>query len=132
VIDALENSRIGSRPSRRTGKKNFSLNDLRAIPWVFSWTQARFYFPGWYGVGSALKELKETSPENFEKLKEGIKTSVFVRYVLTNVEANLASANRDLMDLYAGLVTDTAVKDKFMKLIDDEFTLTSDLLAEGR
>jgi phosphoenolpyruvate carboxylase len=130
VIDALENSRIGSRPSRRTGKKGFSLDDLRAIPWVFSWTQARFYFPGWYGVGSALKELKDSSPEEFKNLKAGIKDSVFVRYVLTNVETNLASANRDLMDLYAELVSDVAVRDRFMGLIGDEFALTQNLLAE--
>jgi phosphoenolpyruvate carboxylase len=130
VIDALENSRIGSRPSRRTGKKTFSLSDLRAIPWVFSWTQTRFYFPGWYGVGSALKALKESSPQDFESLKAGIKNSIFVRYVLTNVEANLASANREIMDLYAGLVTDEAVRSKFMSLIGQEFDLTKDLLAE--
>src|SRR5205823_5910665 len=49
-IDALEHSSIGSRPARRTGQA--SLADLRAIPWVFSWNQARFYVPGWFGVGS--------------------------------------------------------------------------------
>ena len=57
-IDAIEQSRIGSRPARRTGKKEFSLSDLRAIPWVFSWNQSRFYLPGWYGVGSALECLQ--------------------------------------------------------------------------
>ncbi len=130
IIDALENSRIGSRPSRRTGKKDFSLDDLRAIPWVFSWTQSRFYFPGWYGVGTALKELKESSAENYAQLKEGIKSSVFVRYVLMNVETNLASANHELMKLYAGMVTDDGLREKFMTLIGDEFTLTTELLAE--
>ncbi len=48
-IDALEHARIGSRPSRRTGQA--TLADLRAIPWVFSWNQARFYVPGWFGAG---------------------------------------------------------------------------------
>ncbi len=130
IIDALENSRIGSRPSRRTGKKDFSLNDLRAIPWVFSWTQARFYLPGWYGVGSSLQALKDSSPAQFEQLKAGIKSSVFVRYVLTNVETNLKSANRALMDIYADLVTDKALKEKFMELIGNEFALTTSLLSE--
>jgi phosphoenolpyruvate carboxylase len=55
-IDAIEQSRIGSRPSRRTGQA--TLDDLRAIPWVFSWNQSRFYVPGWYGVGSALDTLE--------------------------------------------------------------------------
>ena len=49
-IDALEYGCFGSRPSRRTG--GASLDDLRAIPWVFSWTQARYYLPGWYGVAA--------------------------------------------------------------------------------
>ncbi len=52
-IDALENARIGSRPSRRTGQA--TLEDLRAIPWVFSWTQSRFYLPGWFGWGRTEK-----------------------------------------------------------------------------
>jgi len=56
-IDILEQSKIGSRPARRTGKR--SLKDLRAIPWVFSWNLSRFTLTGWYGVGGALKELKE-------------------------------------------------------------------------
>jgi len=63
-IDALEHSRIGSRPSRRTGKA--SLDDLRAIPWVFSWNQSRFYVPGWYGTGSALASLTD---EEFAQLE---------------------------------------------------------------
>ena len=56
-IDALELSRIGSRPSRRTGQR--SLADLRAIPWVFSWTQSRYYLPGWFGIGTALHRLQK-------------------------------------------------------------------------
>ena len=58
-IDVLEQSSIGSRPARRTGQR--TLADLRAIPWVFSWNQARFYLPGWFGVGSALDHLRATN-----------------------------------------------------------------------
>lgn len=130
IIDALENSRIGSRPSRRTGKTSFSLDDLRAIPWVFSWTQARFYLPGWFGTGSALKNLKDNSPEDFKSLKDNLPNSVFLTYVLTNVETNLASANRDLMQEYADLCTDETLRNKFMDIIGDEYELTRDLLAE--
>ncbi|WP_193213500.1 phosphoenolpyruvate carboxylase [Luteolibacter marinus] len=129
-IDALENSRIGSRPARRTGAKGHSISDLRAIPWVFSWTQARFYMPGWFGTGSALEKLKATSPERFEALKAAVPKSTFLSYVLTNVETNLASANLELMAGYAGLVEDPALRERFMKMIVDEFERTRDLLAE--
>jgi len=130
IIDALENSRIGSRPAKRKGVKGFSLDDLRAIPWVFSWTQARYYLPGWFGVGTALNELKTEDPEGFKALCENIKGSVFVKYVFSNIETNLRSANRDLMGLYADLVTDEALKNKFMGIIDAEFALTNEILAE--
>ncbi len=129
-IDALENARIGSRPARRTGKKSHSISDLRAIPWVFSWTQARYYLPGWFGVGTALSELKKSSPEDFTALKEALTKSTFLAYVLTNVETNLASANLELMQAYAGLVTDQNIRDNFTKTITEEFKLTRDLLTE--
>ena len=129
-IDALENARIGSRPARRTGKKDFSISDLRAIPWVFSWTQARFYLPGWFGVGSALEQLKTSDPEGFAELKKALPASTFLSYVLTNVETNLASANLNLMKDYAGLVEDKALKARFLDMIFAEFEKTRSLLAE--
>lgn len=129
-IDALENARIGSRPARRTGNKSHSISDLRAIPWVFSWTQARFYLPGWFGVGSALSQLKKSSPENFTQLRTALKSSTFLAYILTNVETNLASANLDLFQQYSSLVTDTSIREKFTTIITDEFNLTKQLLAE--
>lgn len=130
IIDALENSRIGSRPSRRTGKKEFSLDDLRAIPWVFSWTQARFYLTGWFGVGSALNKMKQESPADYQALKKGLKESTFLQYALTNVETNLASANRELMITYGDLCTDDILKDRFMGIILAEFDLTKELLSD--
>jgi phosphoenolpyruvate carboxylase len=90
-IDALENATIGSRPSRRTGMR--TLADLRAIPWVFSWNQSRHYLPGWFGLGTALEELHEKNPKGFATLAERATSWPFLRYVLTNVETNLASAN---------------------------------------
>ncbi|MEO1273677.1 MAG: phosphoenolpyruvate carboxylase, partial [Myxococcota bacterium] len=65
-IDVIEASRIGSRPARRTGRR--SLGDLRAIPWVFAWNQSRFVLPGWFGLGSALLQLREHNAEGFERL----------------------------------------------------------------
>ncbi len=129
-IDALEHARIGSRPARRTGKQGHSIADLRAIPWVFSWTQARYYLPGWYGVGSALEDLKTNDPEGFAAFKAALPKSNFLSYVLTNVETNLASANLKLMHDYATLVTDKKLRTRFMDIIDAEFERTRSLLAE--
>ncbi|MCG8374184.1 MAG: phosphoenolpyruvate carboxylase, partial [Balneolales bacterium] len=62
-IDVLEESKIGSRPARRTGQR--TLNDLRSIPWVFSWNQSRFNLTGWFGFGNAFKSIQENSPDTF-------------------------------------------------------------------
>ncbi|MBC2607417.1 phosphoenolpyruvate carboxylase [Pelagicoccus albus] len=127
-IDALEQSRIGSRPSRRSGKP--SLKDLRAIPWVFSWNQSRFYMPGWYGVGSSLAALKSEKPDLFEALKKSVKTWPFLRYVLYNVENSVESADTLMMKSYADLVSDESIRDKFFKLITDERAATREVLHE--
>lgn len=131
-IDALEQSRIGSRPSRRTGVR--SLEDLRAIPWVFSWNQSRFYVPGWFGVGSALEQIYKKKDDSFVALQEAVKVWPFLRYVLTNVETNLASADLEIMKAYAELVVDVKLRNRFFNLIKTEFQRTHrmmDLLFGG-
>jgi len=127
-IDALEHARIGSRPSRRTGQA--TLEDLRAIPWVFSWTQSRFYLPGWFGAGSALEKLRTEDTSAFEELRTQLRGSAFLRYVLTNIESSLVSANPDLMTLYAGLVPDPMVREAFLGTILSEYTRTRELLED--
>ncbi len=118
-IDALEHSRIGSRPARRTGQN--SLNDLRAIPWVFSWTQARFYLPGWFGVGSALERMAKENPAGYEELSSQARESKFARYVFTNVEGSLASTNEELMMNYGSLVEDEEIRERLLGLILGEY-----------
>jgi phosphoenolpyruvate carboxylase len=127
-IDALENARIGSRPARRTGQA--SLDDLRAIPWVFSWTQSRFYLPGWFGAGSALERLLEEDQPAYQALSSDVKRSAFLRYVLTNIESSLVSANESLMRDYANLVPDAGVRDRFLDLILAEHQRTRLLLED--
>lgn len=122
-IDALEHSRIGSRPSRRTGKP--SLADLRAIPWVFSWNQARYYVPGWYGTGSGLASL---TGEQRDYLRENLRKRPFLHYVVTNVESSLASSDLDLMKAYAGLVEDPEVQKRIFAQIEGEWMLTHQML----
>ncbi|MBW3635692.1 MAG: phosphoenolpyruvate carboxylase [Armatimonadetes bacterium] len=125
-IDALENARIGSRPARRTGQA--TLADLRAIPWVFSWNQSRFYLPGWFGIGTALTQLKTESPEDFAALKDAVSHWRFLRYVLTNVETNLASTDFELMRSYADLVEDAEVRERIFGVIATEWGRTNDAL----
>ena len=125
-IDVLEQSRIGSRPARRTGQA--TLDDLRAIPWVFSWNQSRFYLPGWYGIGGGLMKLRAQSPDDFEKFAAGVKEWKFLRYVFTNVESNLASTDRELMEDYADLVEDEAIRERIFGMICAEWDRTAEAL----
>jgi len=125
-IDALEHARIGSRPARRTGQA--TLDDLRAIPWVFSWTQSRFYLPGWYGAGSALERLQQEDPENWQRLLVEARSNAFLRYVLTNIESSLVSVQEDWLRAYAGLVADEAVRERFLGQILGELERTKRMI----
>jgi phosphoenolpyruvate carboxylase len=127
-IDVIESSKIGSRPSRRRGKR--SLEDLRAIPWVFSWTQSRMHISSWYGVGSTLHEMKTGDPEKYGRLSELVKTDNFVRYVLTNVDTSLAATDEDIMTLYAGLVEDPAVREDILGMLIRELELTRKMMLD--
>ncbi len=127
-IDAIEMSKIGSRPSRRKGMN--SLDDLRAIPWVFSWSQSRFNMTSWYGLGTTLTNYQLNDPEGFAKLKKAVKTDPFIRYVLTNVDTSLAATDEDIMRLYASLVQEDALRNKFMDLFLSELQKTRNIMFE--
>ncbi len=127
-IDLLERSRIGSRPARRTGQR--TLNDLRAIPWVFSWNQARFNLTAWYGAGYALKKLREDHPDLFEQLRQWAHKWPFLRYTLIHIETNLLNADERLMKQYAALVNDQEIQKEFSSLIFDEFNTGKNELLE--
>lgn len=126
-IDAIESSKIGSRPSRRTGQR--TLSDLRAIPWVFSWSQTRFNITSWYGMGTALEQLKKDHPEKFGRLKELVKYDVFVRYIFTNIDTSLASTDEDIMNLYASLVIEDDCRNIILSLITSELHKLRSMMA---
>ncbi len=132
-IDLLEKSKIGSRPVSRTGIN--SLNDLRAIPWVFSWNLSRFTITGWYGLGEALKALKEENPKAFEDLKNSILNCAFVKFLLIQTETNLILSNVEMMKLYADLDENIAERDVFMNKIladyENGFNLIGELFGES-
>ena len=127
-IDVIEESKIGSRPARRTGKRTFE--DLRAIPWVFSWGQSRYHITSWYGVGSTLEKMQNEFPEKYNKLKELLHTNHFVRYIFTNIDTSLASTDEEIMKLYAGLVENKEIKNTILNLLLSELEKTRRLMQE--
>ena len=125
-IDALEQSKIGSRPARRTGTR--SLEDLRAIPWVFSWSQCRFNITSWYGVGSSLENMHKNNPEKFELLRKAVKTDPFIRYVLTNVDSSLASSDEEIFRKYAELAKAVEGNEKIFENLTEELNKTRKII----
>ncbi|MGM0704829.1 MAG: phosphoenolpyruvate carboxylase [Bacteroidota bacterium] len=125
-IDVIEKSRIGSRPARRTGQRTF--DDLRAIPWVFSWSQSRYLLTGWYGVGSALKALQNERPADFDTLSENAVNYMPFRYVITNASSAIALVDTDIMEQWADLVDDQEIAEYYLNKIVDEYHTTREML----
>ncbi len=121
-IDAIEQSKIGSRPSRRTGTR--TLSDLRAIPWVFSWSQCRFNITSWYGVGTTLERLYQNEPLKFERLRKAVKNEPFIRYILTNIDSSLASSDENIFALYAQLAADVPGSNQIFNKLAEELNRT--------
>ena len=118
-IDAVERSTIGSRPARRTGAADF--RDLRAIPWVFSWSQARFFLPGWYGAGTALRKLAKEEPKLFRRMRDRLASWPFAKYVFNNLESGIASADLEVSQGYVELVKENHLREGITRMIRDEF-----------
>lgn len=125
-IDIIEASRIGSRPARRTGKRSFE--DLRAIPWVFSWSQSRYFLTGWYGVGSALEKLQNEKPDDFNTLRENAINFMPFRYIITNASSAIALTDTEIMKEWAGMVEDSGLADLYLNKIIDEYYRTRNML----
>src|ERR1700722_15266714 len=129
-IDAIEQTQLGSRPSRRTGAG--TLDDLRAIPWVFSWSQARFHLPGWYGVGTALDWLRREHPEDWNRLGKKKRGWPFLSFLLHNAEATLFMAHPRIMRLYASLVKeDTLLLDTILAEYELSKSAIEELLGDS-
>ena len=107
-IRELAELNIGSRPPSR--KAGDSIADLRAIPWVFSWSQARIMLPGWYGTGSALESWVDGDPARLARLRELHERWPWFRTMLSNMGMVLAKTDLDLAARYAELVPDQALR----------------------
>ena len=119
-IAEIAGLKIGSRPASRT--KSDRIEDLRAIPWVFSWAQARVMLPGWYGVGTALAE---GDPALLADMAEG--WPLFAA-TLANMEMVLAKSDMTLAARYAALVEDAGLREPIFTRIRDEWHRTHDAL----
>lgn len=130
---------IGSRPASR--KQTEKISDLRAIPWVLSWTQSRVMLPGWYGTGSAFEEWVDADADRLDTLRRYYREWPFFRSVMSNMAQVLAKSDMGLAHRYAQLVPDEQLRDAVFGMIVDEhertiamcakITGTDDLLADN-
>lgn len=124
-IKEVSSLNIGSRPAAR--KTITEISGLRAIPWVFSWSQSRVMFPGWYGVGSAFKHFIDADEGNLAKLQHMYDKWPFFHSLLSNVDMVLSKSNMNIAFQYAQLAEDEDVRDVFNTILD-EWQLTKNVI----
>jgi phosphoenolpyruvate carboxylase len=123
-VEELARLKIGSRPARRFGAA--SLSDLRAIPWVFGWSQNRHLITGWFGAGSALESFLEVRGEAGEAmLKAMFETFPLFRLIIDEMEKTLLLVDLDVAWGYAELVPDAGLRDEIFALVQSEYERTS-------
>jgi phosphoenolpyruvate carboxylase len=121
-IEEISGLKLGSRPTFRKATK--SVEDLRAIPWVFSWMQSRCVFPGWYGLGSALEQYAAKGPAEAELLRTMYKDWMFFKATIDNAQLTLLKADMEIASHYASLVPDEAIRARVFDSIRAEFDRT--------
>lgn len=126
-IKEVSQLNIGSRPASR--KKVTDIDGLRAIPWVFSWSQSRMMFPGWYGVGTAFQRFIEEDPSHLALLQEMYAEWPFFRALLSNVDMVLAKSDMEVARYYSQLVEDDNGQAIF-QILEAEWQRTKDLLLQ--
>jgi phosphoenolpyruvate carboxylase len=127
-IAEVSQLKIGSRPARRAASQG--IEHLRAIPWVFSWMQSRHTLPGWYGLGSAVKEYLEENAEDRAVLSLMYQRWHFWRTLLDNAQMILAKADLTIARLYADLVEDQELATRIYDRIADEHRLTTEIICQ--
>jgi phosphoenolpyruvate carboxylase len=123
-IEEVARLRLGSRPARRGGSRQ--ITELRAIPWVFSWTQTRIILPGWYGLGSALAQARDEA--GLELLQAMDRDWPFFAAMLSNAEMALAKADLTIGERYAALVEDEGLREAVWAPIRAEYERTRELV----
>ncbi len=125
-FDEIRQLTISSRPALRGGKE-LQITRVRAIPWVFSWMQARFNLPGWYGLGAALSQ-QSSAPNGLALLQEMYTRWSFFRMLLDNTEMSLLQADMDIAALYVALVPDREIADQIFSRIRREYARTRETI----
>ncbi|HEY7611463.1 MAG TPA: phosphoenolpyruvate carboxylase [Gemmatimonadales bacterium] len=124
-LEELTLLNMGSRPARRFGAQ--SLGDLRAIPWVFAWSQNRHFVPGWYGVGSGILTFLQVRGQRGEALLARMYAdSRLFRLIVDEVEKTLSYVDLDIARQYAELVPEAAVRDAIFPMIEEEYHRTAE------
>ena len=126
-IKEISSLNIGSRPASR--KKITDIGGLRAIPWVFSWSQSRIMLPGWYGVGTAFSNFINKDKENIEKLRKMYKNWPFFTSLLSNVDMVMSKSDMDIAKEYANLCKDEETKKVYEEILR-EWELTKQVVLE--
>jgi phosphoenolpyruvate carboxylase len=121
-IDEISNLKFGSRPTFR--RATTSVDDLRAIPWVFSWMQSRFNFPGWFGLGSALEAVLKRGPQGKKLLRAMHAEWPFFQTLIDNAQLTMHKADMGIASLYAELVEDPKIRRRVLAVLAAEFART--------
>lgn len=125
-IGEISQFKIGSRPARRGGAA--SIDQLRAIPWVFSWMQSRHTLPGWFGLGTSVGQYLEEHPDGLAMLQEMYRRWPFWSALIDNAQMILAKADMTIARLYADLVDDQALATRVYDRIAAEHKSTADVI----
>ncbi|MEW9034058.1 MAG: phosphoenolpyruvate carboxylase, partial [Planifilum fimeticola] len=120
--------KIGSRPTRRKNSRAFE--DLRAIPWVFAWTQSRYLFPAWYAAGTGFARYVERNPEGMHLLREMFRKWPFFRSLMNNLHMALAKADFVIAREYASLAGDPKDGERIFRIIEEEYRKTRKMSLE--
>ena len=128
-VEELARLNIGSRPARRFGGQ--SLKDLRAIPWVFAWTQNRHIVTGWYGVGAALSQyIEENGATGRDRLTAMFEDSLLFRLIIDEAEKTLSLVDLEVAEAYAGLVADADARARIFGMIMAEYRQSRDMILQ--
>ncbi|MGH9405295.1 MAG: phosphoenolpyruvate carboxylase [Terriglobia bacterium] len=122
-IDLIDQLRLGSRPSHRFRSRE--IEDLRAIPWVFAWTQSRHFLPSWYGAGFAFDEfIRRHAPRGLDLLRKMYRDWPFFSVLVDNAEVSLAKADLYIAGRYAELVHPASLREQIFSRIREEYERT--------